>query len=152
MLWEELQFFQLCRACDKLKGHGCPLQTPQSLPVAKESPVSKAGGIPLEDLGMVPLPKRKNGEVIHWEKPILEAWNISESAALATLEEFASTGEPLGRPCDKNMVESLLYICCFVNPCCLLLCDCRLTQPLLCQRYSPEERLRLCANKELDTD
>ncbi len=52
----------------------------------------KAGGIPLEDLGMIDLPRDKSGEVVHWEKPILQAWNISESAALATLDEFASVG------------------------------------------------------------
>lgn len=75
-----------------MKGHGNPIQAPQTLPVSKESPVSKAGGLPLADIGMVSLPKRKNGEVIHWEKSILEAWNISESAALATLDEFANVG------------------------------------------------------------
>lgn len=85
----------LCRSCDKLKGHGRPIQTPQTLPVDKENPVGKAGGIPLEELGMVDLPKDRSGEVIHWEKPILEAWNISESAALATLDEFASVGKLL---------------------------------------------------------
>lgn len=85
----------VCRACDKLKGHGRPLQTPQSLPVAKESPIAKAGGIAIEDLGMVDLPKSKSGELIHWEEPILQAWNISESAALATLDEFASVGKGL---------------------------------------------------------
>ena len=81
------------RACDKLKGHGNPIQTPQSLPVGKDSLVAKAGGIPLEELGMVDLPKNKSGQVVHWEKPILQAWNISESAALATLDEFASVGK-----------------------------------------------------------
>lgn len=66
---------------------------PQSLPVGKESPVKKAGGLALEDIGMVELPRRQNGDVIHWEKPILQAWDISESAALATLDEFAGVGE-----------------------------------------------------------
>ena len=68
------------------------MPTPQDLPVGKESSVAKAGGLSLEKLGMIKLPRQKDGELIHWEKPILDAWDISESAALATLDEFANTG------------------------------------------------------------
>ena len=49
---------------------------------------------------MVNLPKSKSGQVVHWENPILEAWNISESAALATLDEFASVGK--GFPSEQQ--------------------------------------------------
>lgn len=99
-----------CRACDKIRrGPGNPIPTPQTLPVGKDSPLQKAGGMELEDLGMVDLPKRKSGEVIHWEKPILEAWKISESAAQATLDEFANVGRFM--PCfhDTSPAETIVF-------------------------------------------
>lgn len=60
--------------------------------MAKLSPLKKAGGGPLEALGMVQLPVRGDGTPVHWEAPLVEAWDMSESAAQATLEEFASVG------------------------------------------------------------
>lgn len=82
------------RACEKLgkQGGGNPLPPPQKLPVAKQSPAKRAGGQSLQDLGMVQLPVRGDGTPVHWDAPLLEAWDMSESAAQATLDEFASVG------------------------------------------------------------
>ena len=69
------------------------MPAPQKLPVAKQSPVSIAGGVAIEDIGMVDLPKNKKGDLIRWDQSILEAWDISESAAKNRLEEFAAEGD-----------------------------------------------------------
>ena len=42
---------------------------------------------------MVNLPKDKKGDLIRWDQSILEAWDISESAAKNRLEEFAAEGD-----------------------------------------------------------
>lgn len=97
------------RACDKLGKQGKPLPAPQKLPVGKQSPVKNGKGLPLEAIGMVTLPKDKTGNLIHWDNSILEAWDISESAAMNRLEEFASEGIP--HPTTRSLQKLILESC-----------------------------------------
>lgn len=80
------------RACDRLKGHGSPLPVPERLPVGKDSPGGRAGGMQLEELGLVYLPKKADGSLVRWDQSILDSWTITESAAQGTLEDFAGKG------------------------------------------------------------
>ena len=61
--------------------------------MAKQALKQQAEGLSLEQLGMVKLPRRNNGELVRWDAPILATWDISEAAALRILEDFASNGD-----------------------------------------------------------
>ena len=86
----------LCRACDRLPALPKPLPTPEKLPVAGTPPaVAGEPVLALADLRMVELPVRADGTVVDWAAPILAAWDISEAAALAIMEQFLAEGAPL---------------------------------------------------------
>lgn len=42
----------------------------------------------------VELPVRPDGSVVDWGQQLRDAWDISESAALALMEKFMSEGVP----------------------------------------------------------
>ena len=42
----------------------------------------------------VELPVRPDGSVVDWGQQLRDAWDISESAALALMEKFMSEGAP----------------------------------------------------------
>lgn len=78
---------------DKLPALPKPLPTPQSLPVADKLPAVPDSFADVADLQLVQLPHRHDGVVIDWSAPLREAWDISESGALAIMEQFLSEGE-----------------------------------------------------------
>ena len=53
----------------------------------------------LQELGVLPeMPKRRDGSTVDWAKPILDAWDCSEAAALRLLETFCKEGERVWAP------------------------------------------------------
>ncbi|KAK9831569.1 hypothetical protein WJX74_000355 [Apatococcus lobatus] len=77
-------------ACERLEKPARPLPAPTSLPVPAEA--IDQGGLNLEELEILKLPRRIDGSVVDWAGPMLESWDCSESAALDLLENFVTTG------------------------------------------------------------
>lgn len=101
----------LRRACERLPPLPKPLATPERLPVADAPPVIDGEpALALADLRMVELPVRRDGTVVDWAAPILAAWDISEGAALAIMEQFLAEGAWQGPKQD------CLFCCLYLRP------------------------------------
>ncbi|XP_034541283.1 deoxyribodipyrimidine photo-lyase [Notolabrus celidotus] len=67
---------------------GVPLDPPVSLP----TPVHWPKGVPLDELELARMPRRKDGTTIDWAANIRESWDFSEEGAHARLEAFLHDG------------------------------------------------------------
>jgi len=65
-----------------------PIPMPAPEPGFLEVPQNTLTGESLQALGFAQMPLRGDGTIMDWGAPILEAWDISEDAALATLRCF----------------------------------------------------------------
>eukprot|EP00933_Yihiella_yeosuensis_P068404 TRINITY_DN7398_c1_g1_i1.p1 TRINITY_DN7398_c1_g1~~TRINITY_DN7398_c1_g1_i1.p1 ORF type:complete len:738 (+),score=145.53 TRINITY_DN7398_c1_g1_i1:114-2327(+) len=70
---------------------------PKPEPPALERPSQELSCDGLAALGFARMPKRCDGSVVDWAAPMLEAWDVSEEAALATLRQFLSPGGGISR-------------------------------------------------------
>eukprot|EP00931_Biecheleriopsis_adriatica_P039684 TRINITY_DN22686_c0_g1_i2.p1 TRINITY_DN22686_c0_g1~~TRINITY_DN22686_c0_g1_i2.p1 ORF type:complete len:718 (+),score=109.97 TRINITY_DN22686_c0_g1_i2:43-2196(+) len=81
--------------------HACmsrpPVPRPLPEPPALERPRRQLRDDGLDTLGFARMPLRRDGSVLDWGAPILEAWSISEEAALATMRSFLAPGGGLSR-------------------------------------------------------
>lgn len=89
---KKLNMFPVGRACDKLKPLPKPLPVPQSLPVAAELPRVPGSLGSAAELRLVRLPVRADGTFVDWAADMRAAWDMSESAALAIMEQFLAEG------------------------------------------------------------
>jgi hypothetical protein len=49
-------------------------------------------GVPLNQLGLVQIPKRADGTPVDWAEGIRDSWHFGEDQALHIFEEFCRTG------------------------------------------------------------
>ncbi|XP_060552070.1 LOW QUALITY PROTEIN: deoxyribodipyrimidine photo-lyase-like [Ruditapes philippinarum] len=80
-------FMECCRHSDP-EPLGIPVDPPNILPVASYRPEC----IPVSELGLGKLPKRKDGREIDWAKVIRESWDFSEDGAWEALQLFLTEG------------------------------------------------------------
>lgn len=67
---------------------GAPLDPPGSLPRPSHWPQ----GLPLDELELAKMPRRKDGTIIDWAANIRKSWDFSEEGAHAQLEGFLQDG------------------------------------------------------------
>ncbi|XP_074532963.1 deoxyribodipyrimidine photo-lyase [Halichoeres trimaculatus] len=67
---------------------GVPLDPPGSLP----APVHRPQGVPLDELELARMPRRKDGTTIDWAANIRKSWDFSEEGAQSRLEAFLHDG------------------------------------------------------------
>jgi len=75
-------------ACRGLGEPPKPIAVPRSL----QRPRVEAASDGLKALQLARMPVRSDGSFVDWGAPILAAWDISEEAALATLQRFLAPG------------------------------------------------------------
>mmetsp|Transcript_10996 Transcript_10996/g.25117 ORF Transcript_10996/g.25117 Transcript_10996/m.25117 type:complete len:773 (+) Transcript_10996:196-2514(+) len=83
-------FHSACSACGQPPK---PVQAPNHLTAGSLN----IGSVALSSLGFARMPVRKDGTVVDWGSPILDAWSISEDAALSTLRQFLQRGGGFSR-------------------------------------------------------
>ncbi|XP_045159044.2 deoxyribodipyrimidine photo-lyase-like [Mercenaria mercenaria] len=80
-------FMECCRQSDP-EPLGVPVDPPNILPVGTDRPES----VPVSELGLGRLPKRKDGTEIDWARVIRESWDFSENGAWEALQLFLNEG------------------------------------------------------------